>query len=163
GRSLPHAVMMMIPEPWSGDEWMSPEKKAFYEYHSCLMEPWDGPASIAFTDGLRVGAVLDRNGLRPSRSYVTRADLGMMASEGGGARHPAGPCVAQGPAPARTHVPGGPRARPHHRRRGTEAPDRHREALRRVAPGQPGLPGRPASRAHRPRAGPRHRAPAAAG
>jgi glutamate synthase (ferredoxin) len=83
GRSLPHAVMMMIPEPWSGHESMSPEKKAFYEYHSCLMEPWDGPASIAFTDGLRIGAVLDRNGLRPSRYYVTKDDLVVMASEVG--------------------------------------------------------------------------------
>src|SRR6476660_5549010 len=72
GRSLPHAIMMMIPEPWTKDESMSPEKKAFYEYHSCLMEPWDGPASIAFTDGKRIGAVLDRNGLRPSRYYVTK-------------------------------------------------------------------------------------------
>ena len=62
GRSLPHAMMMMIPEPWDGHESMSEEKKAFYEYHSCLMEPWDGPASIAFTDGIRIGAVLDRNG-----------------------------------------------------------------------------------------------------
>jgi glutamate synthase (ferredoxin) len=83
GRSLPHAVMMMIPEPWGGDESMSPEKRAFYEYHSCLMEPWDGPASIGFTDGLRVGAVLDRNGLRPSRYYVTKDDLVVMASEVG--------------------------------------------------------------------------------
>ena len=83
GRSLPHAVMMMIPEPWSGDETMSEEKKAFYEYHSCLMEPWDGPASIAFTDGARIGAVLDRNGLRPSRYYVTKDDLVIMASEVG--------------------------------------------------------------------------------
>jgi glutamate synthase (ferredoxin) len=83
GRSLPHAVMMMIPEPWSGDDWMSPEKKAFYEYHSCLMEPWDGPASIAFTDGVQIGAVLDRNGLRPSRYYVTKDDLVIMASEVG--------------------------------------------------------------------------------
>src|SRR6266540_751937 len=83
GRSLPHAVMMMIPEPWSGDEFMSEEKRAFYEYHSCLMEPWDGPASIAFTDGLRIGAVLDRNGLRPSRYYVTKDDLVVMASEVG--------------------------------------------------------------------------------
>jgi glutamate synthase (ferredoxin) len=83
GRSLPHAVMMMIPEPWSGDPYMSPEKRAFYEYHSCLMEPWDGPASIAFTDGLRIGAVLDRNGLRPSRYYVTKDDLVIMASEVG--------------------------------------------------------------------------------
>ncbi|MFO0863149.1 MAG: glutamate synthase large subunit [Gemmataceae bacterium] len=83
GRSLPHSVMMMIPEPWSGDEMMSPEKKAFYEYHSCLMEPWDGPASIAFTDGMRIGAILDRNGLRPSRYYVTKDGLVIMASEVG--------------------------------------------------------------------------------
>ncbi|MCI0455379.1 MAG: glutamate synthase large subunit, partial [Gemmataceae bacterium] len=83
GRSLPHAVMMMIPEPWSGDPHMTAEKRAFYEYHAALMEPWDGPASIAFTDGLRVGAVLDRNGLRPSRYYVTKDDLVIMASEVG--------------------------------------------------------------------------------
>ena len=83
GRSLPHAVMMMIPEPWTKHESMSPEKKAFYEYHSCIMEPWDGPASIAFTDGKKIGAVLDRNGLRPSRYYVTKDDLVVMASEVG--------------------------------------------------------------------------------
>jgi len=83
GRSLPHAVMMMIPEPWENHESMPPEKLAFYEYHSCLMEPWDGPASIAFTDGVRIGAVLDRNGLRPSRYYVTKDDLVIMASEAG--------------------------------------------------------------------------------
>ncbi|BAF58915.1 glutamate synthase domain 2 [Pelotomaculum thermopropionicum SI] len=83
GRSLPHAAMMMIPEPWSNHESMSDEKKAFYEYHSCLMEPWDGPASIAFTDGSIIGAVLDRNGLRPSRYYVTRDDLIVLASEVG--------------------------------------------------------------------------------
>ncbi len=83
GRSLPHAMMMMIPEPWSGHESMSAEKKAFYEYHSCLMEPWDGPASVAFTDGTMIGATLDRNGLRPSRYYVTKDDLVIMASEAG--------------------------------------------------------------------------------
>jgi glutamate synthase (NADPH/NADH) large chain len=83
GRPLPHAVMMMIPEAWSGHESMSQEKKDFYEYHSCLMEPWDGPASIAFTDGRMIGAVLDRNGLRPSRYYVTKDDLVIMASEVG--------------------------------------------------------------------------------
>src|SRR5688572_10947221 len=83
GRSLPHAVMMMIPEPWANHETMSDEKKAFYEYHSCLMEPWDGPASLAFTDGSMIGAVLDRNGLRPSRYYVTKANLVIMASEVG--------------------------------------------------------------------------------
>jgi glutamate synthase (ferredoxin) len=83
GRTLPHAMMMMIPEPWENHEHMSDAKRAFYEYHSSLMEPWDGPASIAFTDGVRVGAVLDRNGLRPSRYYVTRDDLVIMASEVG--------------------------------------------------------------------------------
>jgi glutamate synthase (ferredoxin) len=83
GRSLPHAMMMMVPEPWTAHESMSEEKKAFYEYHSCLMEPWDGPASIAFTDGSTMGAVLDRNGLRPSRYYVTKDDLVIMASEAG--------------------------------------------------------------------------------
>jgi glutamate synthase (NADPH/NADH) large chain len=83
GRSLPHAVLMMIPEPWSAHEEMSPELRAFYEYHSALMEPWDGPASIAFTDGTVIGAVLDRNGLRPSRYYVTKDGLVVMASEVG--------------------------------------------------------------------------------
>ena len=83
GRSLPHAMMMMVPEPWSGHESMSDEKKAFYEYHSCLIEPWDGPASIAFTDGEQIGAILDRNGLRPSRYYVTKNDQVIMASEVG--------------------------------------------------------------------------------
>src|SRR5437867_6187334 len=83
GRSLPHAMMMMIPEPWTNHESMSDEKKAFYEYHGCLMEPWDGPASMAFTDGTRIGAVLDRNGLRPSRYYITKDDLVIMASEVG--------------------------------------------------------------------------------
>ncbi len=83
GRPLPLAVLMMIPEAWSGHESMSEERKAFYEYHGCLMEPWDGPASIAFTDGTVIGAVLDRNGLRPSRYYVTKDDMVVMASEVG--------------------------------------------------------------------------------
>ncbi|MCB0074873.1 MAG: glutamate synthase subunit alpha, partial [Caldilineaceae bacterium] len=83
GRSLPHVMMMMIPEPWSNHATMPDDKKAFYEYHSTLMEPWDGPASIGFTDGTVVGAVLDRNGLRPSRYYVTKDGLVIMASEVG--------------------------------------------------------------------------------
>jgi glutamate synthase domain-containing protein 2/glutamate synthase domain-containing protein 1/glutamate synthase domain-containing protein 3 len=83
GRELPHAVLMMIPEAWSGHESMDAERKSFYEYHGCLMEPWDGPASIAFTDGTVIGAVLDRNGLRPSRYYVTKDGLVVMASEVG--------------------------------------------------------------------------------
>ena len=83
GRPLAHAVLMMIPEPWCNHESMSPERKAFYQYHASLMEPWDGPASIAFTDGTVIGAVLDRNGLRPSRYYVTKDDMVIMASEVG--------------------------------------------------------------------------------
>jgi len=83
GRSLPHAIMMMIPEAWQKHETMSDRKKAFYEYHACLMEPWDGPASIAFSDGTCIGAVLDRNGLRPSRYTVTHDDFVIMASETG--------------------------------------------------------------------------------
>ncbi len=83
GRPLAHAMMMLIPEAWQGHDTMSPEKRAFYEYHSCLMEPWDGPASVAFTDGRNIGAVLDRNGLRPSRYYVTHDDTVIMASEVG--------------------------------------------------------------------------------
>jgi len=83
GRPLPHAVLMMIPEAWSAHQTMSDERKAFYQYHECLMEPWDGPASVAFTDGDVIGAVLDRNGLRPSRYYVTKDDMVVMASEVG--------------------------------------------------------------------------------
>jgi glutamate synthase (ferredoxin) len=83
GRELPHAMMMMIPEPWENHESMDAERRAFYEFHSCLMEPWDGPASMAFTDGKFIGACLDRNGLRPSRYYVTKDDVVIMASEAG--------------------------------------------------------------------------------
>ena len=83
GRSLQESIMMMIPEAWQKHESMAAEKRAFYEYHSCLMEPWDGPASIAFTDGRYIGAVLDRNGLRPSRYYLTHDDRVIMASEVG--------------------------------------------------------------------------------
>ena len=71
GRELPEVVMMMIPEAWRNHQTMPENKRAFYEYHACLQEPWDGPASISFTDGRYIGAVLDRNGLRPSRYYVT--------------------------------------------------------------------------------------------
>ena len=83
GRTLPHAVLMMIPEAWENHESMSPERRAYYEFHSSLMEPWDGPASVAFTDGTVIGAVLDRNGLRPSRYWVTDDGLVVMASEVG--------------------------------------------------------------------------------
>ncbi|WP_166907076.1 glutamate synthase large subunit [Mycobacterium sp. DL440] len=83
GRSLPHAVLMMIPEAWERHESMDPARRAFYEFHDSLMEPWDGPASVCFTDGTVIGAVLDRNGLRPSRIWVTDDGLVVMASEAG--------------------------------------------------------------------------------
>ncbi len=83
GRSLPHVMMMLIPEAWDDNDKMDPVKKAFYEYHAALMEPWDGPASISFTDGEIIGATLDRNGLRPSRFCVTHDDRVIMASETG--------------------------------------------------------------------------------
>ena len=96
GRSLAHVMAMMVPEPWSRDESMAPARKAFYRYHSCLMEPWDGPASLAFTDGVRIGATLDRNGLRPGRYYVTRDGRVVMASEAGVLDIPPADVVAKG-------------------------------------------------------------------
>ena len=83
GYSLPHAMMMMVPEAWEHNPEMTPEKQAFYEFHEHLMEPWDGPASITFSNGIQIGATLDRNGLRPSRYVVTRDDLVIMGSEVG--------------------------------------------------------------------------------
>lgn len=83
GRSLPHVMMMLIPEAWDGNEMMDPIKKSFYEYYAAVMEPWDGPASISFTNGKMIGATLDRNGLRPSRYCVTNDDRVIMASETG--------------------------------------------------------------------------------
>ncbi|MBN9057133.1 MAG: glutamate synthase large subunit [Rhizobiales bacterium] len=83
GYSMAHAVMMLIPEAWAGNQLMSPERKAFYEYHAALMEPWDGPAAVAFTDGRQIGATLDRNGLRPARYLVTDDDRVILASEAG--------------------------------------------------------------------------------
>ena len=83
GRSLPHAILMMIPEPWENHEEMDRGRRAFYQFHSTVMEPWDGPACVAFTDGTLIGAVLDRNGLRPSRYWVTHDGLVVLASEVG--------------------------------------------------------------------------------
>ncbi len=83
GRSLPHAIMMMIPEAWSKNPEMDPDRRAFYEYHAALMEPWDGPAAIAFTDGKVIGATLDRNGLRPARYVITKDDVLVFGSEAG--------------------------------------------------------------------------------
>src|SRR5215472_6058511 len=81
GRSLPEAVLMMIPEPWENHAGMDPQLRAFYQFHASLMEPWDGPACVAFTDGTVIGAVLDRNGLRPGRYWVTDDGLVVLASE----------------------------------------------------------------------------------
>ncbi|AOL24909.1 glutamate synthase (NADPH/NADH) large chain [Erythrobacter litoralis] len=83
GYSLPHAMMMLIPEAWAGNDLMDPDRRAFYEYHAALMEPWDGPAAVCFTDGRQIGATLDRNGLRPARYCVTKDDLVCLASESG--------------------------------------------------------------------------------
>src|SRR6201996_1618795 len=83
GYPLAHAMMMLIPEAWAGNPLMDPKRRAFYEYHAALMEPWDGPAAVAFTDGRQIGATLDRNGLRPARYFVTDDDLVVLASEMG--------------------------------------------------------------------------------
>lgn len=83
GRSLPHALLMMIPEAWENNDRMDPKKRAFYQFHSSLMEPWDGPADVCFTDGTVIGSVLDRNGLRPGRYWITNDDLVVLASEAG--------------------------------------------------------------------------------
>ncbi|HVW79619.1 MAG TPA: glutamate synthase large subunit [Mycobacteriales bacterium] len=96
GRSLPHAVLMMIPEAHENNELMDPARKAFYDFHSCVMEPWDGPACVAFTDGTVIGAVLDRNGLRPSRYWVTADGRVVLASEVGVLDIPADQVVQKG-------------------------------------------------------------------
>ncbi len=96
GRSLPHAVLMMIPEAWENHEEMDPARRAFYRYHSSILEAWDGPACVAFTDGSLIGAVLDRNGLRPGRWWRTKDDLVVLASEAGVLDIPAGDVVAKG-------------------------------------------------------------------
>ena len=83
GRSLAHAMLMMIPEAWENNAEMDPARRDFYAFHSCLMEPWDGPAGVVFTDGTQIGAVLDRNGLRPGRFWVTDDGLVVLASEAG--------------------------------------------------------------------------------
>ena len=96
GRPIEEAVSMLIPEPWSGHESMADELKAYYEYQACLMEPWDGPAALAFTDGTRIGATLDRNGLRPGRWWQMKDGLVVMASEAGVLQLPAGEVVRKG-------------------------------------------------------------------
>ncbi len=96
GRSLPHAVLMMIPEAWENKADLSPQRRAFYQFHACMMEPWDGPAAVAFTDGSLIGAQLDRNGFRPLRYWVTDDDIVIMASEVGVLDVPASKVVLRG-------------------------------------------------------------------
>ena len=153
GRSLPHAVLMMIPEAWEHHEAMDPKKRAFYQFHAALMEPWDGPASIAFTDGTVIGAVLDRNGLRPSRYWVTDDDLVIMASEAGVVDVDPAKVVRKGRLQPGKHVPGRHRPGPHRRRRGDQGDPGRRAPLRGVAPRRRGAPRGPArARARRPTA-----------
>ena len=116
GRSLPHAMAMLIPEAWDADTTMLPEKKAFYEYHASLMEPWDGPAAVAFTDGRMIGATLDRNGLRPARYLVTKDGLLIMASETGVLPIKPENIEYEGPPAAGQDAAGGSGAGPHHSR-----------------------------------------------
>ena len=147
GRSIEHAVMMMIPEAWHQNPLMDDERRAFYEFHSSLLEPWDGPAAIAFTDGRVIGATLDRNGLRPARYLVTEDGLVVMASEAGVLDLPEERIATKwrlepGTAPARRHR-GGPdprrRCRQEHAQLGAAVqrvdPRRHRAPRRARCPG----------------------------
>ena len=133
GRSLPHSVLMMIPEAWENHDRDGRSPKDFYSFHSSLMEPWDGPACVVFTDGTQIGAVLDRNGLRPSRYWVTDDGFVVLASEVGRARPR--PCQGgpQGPPSAGADVPRRHRGAPDHRGRGDQGPARDR--ARRTASG----------------------------
>ena len=133
GRSLPHALMMMIPEACEDRDDMPDELRGFYAYHSCLMEPWDGPAAVAFTDGRVVGATLDRNGLRPGRWLVTHGRLrraGLRDRRAATIRR--GAIVAQGPPAARASCSSSTSSRADRRRRRDQARGRHPAALRRV-------------------------------
>ncbi len=132
GYPISQAVMMMIPEPWEQHATMDPRRRAFYEYHAAMLEPWDGPASIVFTDGRQIGATLDRNGLRPSRYCVTDDDLVIMASESGVLPVPGAEDRAQVAPAARQDVPDRPGAGPHDRRRGSQGHPRQQQALQAV-------------------------------
>ncbi len=129
GRSLPHAVMMMIPEAYAGPGRPAPRTcKGFYAFHSCLMEPWDGPAAVAFTDGRVIGATLDRNGLRPGRWLETEDGWVVLGSETGVMDVPADERQAQGPPAAGQALPRRPRARRDRRRRRGQARGRARRS-----------------------------------
>ena len=137
GRSLPHVMSMLIPEAWDHDATMPEDIKAFYEYHASLMEPWDGPAAVAFTDGRVIGAKLDRNGLRPGRFLVTTDGLVVLASEAGVLSDQARGSADEGQARARPHFPGGYRAEAADHGRGSQKATGGAAALRAVAQGKP--------------------------
>ena len=148
GRSLPHAVLMMIPEAWENHAEMDPARRAFYEFHATLMEPWDGPASITFTDGTLIGAVLDRNGLRPGRYWVTEDGLVVLASEVGVLDIDPATVVRKGRLQPGPDVPRRHRARPDRRGRGDQGRARRgRAPVRRLAARRPGPARRAARRA----------------
>ena len=129
GYSLSHAMMMLIPEAWAGDPLMDPQRRAFYEYHAALMEPWDGPAAIAFTDGRQIGATLDRNGLRPARYVITDDDQVIMASEAGVLPVPEERIRRKWRLQPGKMLLIDCRRRPHHRRRRDQAQTRRRASL----------------------------------
>ena len=151
GYSLAHAMMMMIPEAWAGNQLMNEERRAFYEYNAALMEPWDGPAAIAFTNGRQIGATLDRNGLRPARYVVTRDDRIIMASEVGVLPIPEEEIVTKWRLAAGQDAAGRSRSRPAHSRRRAQGDAGEEPSLSRVARSHPdrarGLAGRLGSRA----------------
>ena len=137
GRSLPHVMSMLIPEAWEHDPSMPEDVKAFYEYHASLMEPWDGPAAVAFTDGRVIGAKLDRNGLRPGRYLVTSDGLVVMASEAGVLPDQARRRSHEGPPRAGPHAAGRYRAEAPDFRRGSQEATGRAAALRAVGAGKP--------------------------
>ncbi len=140
GYPIHHAMLMMIPEAWENHATMPQEQRDFYRFHASMMEPWDGPASVAFTDGEVIGAVLDRNGLRPSRYWVTDDDLVVMASEVGVIDIDPVEGRRQGSPAARQDVPDRHRRRAHRQRRRDQVDARQRASLRRVARGGHGRP-----------------------
>ena len=133
GYSLAHAAMMLIPEAWAGNPLMDAKRRAFYEYHACLMEPWDGPAAMAFTDGRQIGATLDRNGLRPARYLVTKDDLVIMSSEAGVLPVAEENIVAEVAPAAGQDAADRPGEGPHHLRRRAEGRARLAPSLRAMA------------------------------
>ena len=154
GYSLAHAMMMLIPEAWAGNPLMDEERRDFYEYHAALMEPWDGPAAMAFTDGLQIGATLDRNGLRPARYLVTDDGLFVLASEMGVLPVPEETIVAKWRLQPGKMLLVDLAAAPHHRRRRDQERARQRQSLSRVARedadrARRPQPGRAARLAHR--------------